>query len=895
MALNKWRVNFEGNERVDLPDFKNMMARAFADFELLIQSYFDNEVTPRVLRRYQEGAHTVNTFKLLKDVNRAWTDKQQQWLYVNADTAGSTQNLIVTSGATNYVMVRLKTTNDDLQTRAFWDTDIGLTGQEFFDEINVRTRFDEEFLVNTTGFVVGWIPLFTVVVDGGGNITTVTRSDDAFWKHRSLSLPAANVRENVYNSTVQDLRSFIDLLGATMGEVKSSTGGTLAAMPWSNIKLLREYQNIFYTGGGNIEWEGTQGADTLGWDDDIEIVLAGRAAVYTILAGSEALLEGECLYVSIPEGGSANLTPVIDDLDNVPTDPTDVGFDPKIMVLFYRRNNIIYGTMDIPELESGQAVVIGQELSNNLKARLGILTNTTYVAYTSTLVINANDSYAVAISKLDAAVSGSSDTANQDRNMKLVRGGVWAWNSGTNSLSFSADAFIQIENLLENRNKISTASSPIVIDDDGKVAFVDVNRTAGAPATLTVSVDYIENVVPGDDRLIIARRIGGDMIVGNGTMKILNGESREIDRGLSEQTRNLIGGIINPITEATQDPQWASRGAPRRNITDGNKTLDAIASLDTELDKFFGQLKIQPHASPFKAKITGVDKTMLDASVLSQELKNLILDFDGAVINFSTGVINKADDSTPLGNNFTPFSIPVGEYFWYGVGIVEDVANANNSMKAKVTISQALSSNALQLSAPYPDLDGDKKLGAILFQNVGGTITLQLIRQLGVGSGSGSGGSLPKMQKETPSGAVNGSNVTFGLSLVPKSPQSVDFFLDGLHLEYGVDFTVSGQTATLTSAPSTSQRPYVNYVVDTSVPLERFQEFIGTGDGSTDTFSLSGIPESVEGTDVYLEGLFVEGTDWGLLKTISNAYIVFQPSNIPSLGQRIFVSYFKRV
>jgi hypothetical protein len=47
-------------------------------------------------------------------------------------------------------------------------------------------------------------------------------------------------------------------------------------------------------------------------------------------------------------------------------------------------------------------------LGVNVRARLGILSETTYTAYSSTTIIDANDNYAVAISKLDAAVSGFS-------------------------------------------------------------------------------------------------------------------------------------------------------------------------------------------------------------------------------------------------------------------------------------------------------------------------------------------------------------------------------------------------------------------------------------------------------------------------------------------------------
>ena len=409
MALNRWRRRFEGNERVDLPDFRTMMDRAFEDFKLLIKTFIDNSSQPRVPRRYIQGAHSANVFRLKKDFNRALVDTNQEWLYVNTDAANTTHDLAVLSNTTNYIEVRILIANDDLQTRAFWDTDIGLTGEEFFDQINVRTRIDEDFSINQSGFQGGiWIPLFEVDVDAGGTITDVREMDDALWKPRAFTLPAATARANVFMQSVQDLRTFIDFIGALMSEAKG-TGQSLESQPWSNFKLLREYQNIYFTGGGEIDWEATGGADTLTIGADIGISIAGRATGFTVPSGAHALQEGECLYVDIPETGSGPLTPTIDDLADVPINPTAAGHSPRIMVLFYRTGGKIYGTMDIPELDSGETAVIGQDLPKNIRTRLGITGETSVEAYSAQAIasgiIGANDSYPAAISKLATRTS----------------------------------------------------------------------------------------------------------------------------------------------------------------------------------------------------------------------------------------------------------------------------------------------------------------------------------------------------------------------------------------------------------------------------------------------------------------------------------------------------------
>lgn len=62
---------------------------------------------------------------------------------------------------------------------------------------------------------------------------------------------------------------------------------------------------------------------------------------------------------------------------------------------------------------------------------------------------------------------------------------------------------------------------------------------------------------------------------------------------------------------------------------------------------------------------------------------------------------------------------------------------------------------------------------------------------------------------ETPSGSINGSNVTFTLANTPITG-SVQLYL-GLYQAPGNDYTISGATITMTSAPLTGQTLIANY------------------------------------------------------------------------------------
>ena len=68
------------------------------------------------------------------------------------------------------------------------------------------------------------------------------------------------------------------------------------------------------------------------------------------------------------------------------------------------------------------------------------------------------------------------------------------------------------------------------------------------------------------------------------------------------------------------------------------------------------------------------------------------------------------------------------------------------------------------------------------------------------------------VRDETPSGAINGSNVTFTLANTPISG-SVVLWLNGLRLRSGAanDFTVSGVTITMNYAPASGDSLISDY------------------------------------------------------------------------------------
>lgn len=256
----------------------------------------------------------------------------------------------------------------------------------------------------------------------------------------------------------------------------------------------------------------------------------------------------------------------------------------------------------------------------------------------------------------------------------------------TLNLSFTEPLYLETLGLPYSANSIPVLESPISFIGN-QAAYVVPNLVSGGP-DLTVIVDSIENVPK--DSVVIAR---------------------------STSLGVVTSGILIKNEEIVE--------------------LDGVLA---ELNRRTNQLKLKRHELDlFKARIDTSDINQLDSSTIGRILGDLILSFSGAVINFQSGTILKEDDLTPLGLNFTPFAIPVGEYFWYGVSLNPADVTLDNRQEAQVQIDPAEMSDPSAIAAPRPVLSGDIKLGAIQIFNNAGNLEISDVFRLGSGSGSGSG------------------------------------------------------------------------------------------------------------------------------------------------------------
>ncbi len=345
-------------------------------------------------------------------------------------------------------------------------------------------------------------------------------------------------------------------------------------------EIDRQDRNLKLIKGGTWAWD--DGTDALTNSADAYIQIPGLSEVRnTILAQTITLAaDGDVAFVQINRntGGADNLTVSTGAIASV--DPT-----LDTLIIARRENNDILLGTGTDRLVDGQSQALDATSSDQTTAYNGQTdTADSDPAYSSTDTITQGNDLTTAIGDLDARLLLQ---GTQDRNAKLVRGGTFTWNSGTGNLSFTTDAFIQLPNITEVRNTIQQSSqSPINLASDGDIAYVRVNRVAGGATNLTVVVEPIDAITGTlSDVVVIARRIGTDLLLGNGTLLLKNGENTELDRAMplstagdiiyrdaSNATSRLpIGAATEVLTVSGGEPSWQAA-----SVSDGliSVTLD---------------------------------------------------------------------------------------------------------------------------------------------------------------------------------------------------------------------------------------------------------------------------------------------------------------------------------
>jgi hypothetical protein len=150
----------------------------------------------------------------------------------------------------------------------------------------------------------------------------------------------------------------------------------------------------------SMDWSATlPGAVTLG--SGLRVLSLIDNVNFTVTAGSFPMAEGTALLVTLDKDESTTVMPWTVDVEDIPWSL------PVLVLGFVKEGEFAphaLANMGLGTLDAGESVTIGQDLSNNIRARLGITGESTFQAYTSTEVVALTDTYPEAISKLDVGV-----------------------------------------------------------------------------------------------------------------------------------------------------------------------------------------------------------------------------------------------------------------------------------------------------------------------------------------------------------------------------------------------------------------------------------------------------------------------------------------------------------
>jgi len=384
------KQRFVADQRVDLPHIERMLNFIEQEFNAYNRAFSPFNIIFKNWKIEDNGGLSVRVNNI-DDSLLFDTEKVGKEGVVFRKAGDPILSLTLANNAVNYVELQVESITEGPQIVALWDDNAKV---EYAQVVDTCYHEEPKLVSNTIGFTSDPDKLkLAIVTTSGGVITVISDQRDAAF-HVSAPWDFGVPRSDFGIESVKD--SF-DALATSIQELKGT--GDWYDAPTTNLKLLKEYQNIFYTGGGTIQWEGAHGAGNLGWSGTIQIEVAGRPTMYTIVPAAIGLADGQCIYVDIPE--TPPLSPLLPLVANFASLSLISAAGKTLQVLFLRRGAIIYGMMDIPELTSGEQAVIGQDLSTVNRTRLGITGENTFEAYSSTRIVAANDTHPAAISKLD--------------------------------------------------------------------------------------------------------------------------------------------------------------------------------------------------------------------------------------------------------------------------------------------------------------------------------------------------------------------------------------------------------------------------------------------------------------------------------------------------------------
>lgn len=280
------RLSLLPNERLDTADARFIEASGLNDWRFFLQGFYSPK--SYILSGFEISNYStifsIPGFKLtFNDVvlfhSQATT--QAAGFYVFAGTEQDTP-VSLSPSATNFVEADLSVSSGTPDVRAFWDqAGNGGAGGEFNDTVETVINLDLAVSANITGFTTGKIPLYKVVTNAGGVVTSVTDCRNLFFRlgtggdspdptnnfawpslpnpaharlETSITATSATTTNAPFQGGDKNLKTFKDWMDAVMSSIKEIKGSPYWYSP-GGANVAAAYQNaalIVFAGG---TWE----------------------------------------------------------------------------------------------------------------------------------------------------------------------------------------------------------------------------------------------------------------------------------------------------------------------------------------------------------------------------------------------------------------------------------------------------------------------------------------------------------------------------------------------------------------------------------------------------------------------------------------------------------------
>lgn len=187
-------------------------------------------------------------------------------------------------------------------------------------------------------------------------------------------------------------------------------------IPQSGVGVNSDLFGMY--GDIDVDWSYTA-ANSLTMTNGLGIIDLLTSTVYNVAGGTYPMNEGDALYITL-DGVNTNITPVVSSITSLP-------WATPIQVLGFRKNGEfhphLFSVAGMGQLDVGEQIELGQDLSKAIRIRLGITSETTMAPYTSTTIIAPSDPYPTALSKIDAALAAFSLVVPQEEDFVVPAGG----------------------------------------------------------------------------------------------------------------------------------------------------------------------------------------------------------------------------------------------------------------------------------------------------------------------------------------------------------------------------------------------------------------------------------------------------------------------------------------